>query len=70
MYLTGETRHRLSSFGKRLILQVEIRYVRTESIGGFIECDDAVTYAWRDATIEHLQELNKPPFSNISTENS
>lgn len=55
MALTGNVRHRLSSFGKKLILQVEVEYMHTYSVGGHI--DSELTSTWRDATVEDLAIL-------------
>jgi hypothetical protein len=58
MKLTGNTRYRVG-WRKRLILQVEYRYLHSECHGGFIDCD--VRTDWRDARLEDLAELERMP---------
>ena len=56
MPLTGNVRHRLSSFGKKLILQVEVEYLYDYCIGGYIEVEKHTK--WRDAKVEDFSRIN------------
>ncbi len=57
MTLTGNTRHRLSSFGKKLILQVAVSRYMDRDMGGSGYFERDIWVEWRDATVEDLQLL-------------
>lgn len=56
MQPTGNVRVRPSSFGKKLILQVEVTGIHTYSIGGHIDSEHVTE--WRDAKVEDLARVN------------
>jgi len=60
MQLSGKTRVRVSNWGHKLILQVQTQrtqiYIDHYSDGHVGEREE-YKYAWRDATIEDLQEI-------------
>lgn len=55
MKLTGKTRYRIQFLTRKLILQVEYKYIHSVMCGSLF--DSYYVCEWRDATFADIQEL-------------